>query len=395
MIELTATDGMANTTVLAMAITVTNIEEIAQKIDEIRDELAGDLRNHAMQSLGDMLSFNEGLMSSDSGDFCSAAASDGLSGTIDADETQQSGQFNWSKRMENCESNYRILLDAGTSISRLEGNWTTRGLGSVRIERRFSSELLLGLGLMGSYADDKLPSFADSSINDKSLQVNGYLKARLLSNLRVGAFAGVGRSWYDFELSDGGLDLSGEATGDRTAFGGVLSGDIPLGDLLITTDFALSHARENLGDAELKARFAGESRDGIAFPLGSVDTTRLSVPVKFQYAFWDSEAIDGKSTRLFVSPGLLCEDHSIDSSALECGYQLGMKVETRATDRNFLYLDYRFESVDDMRRNLFGAGVSHRFGSERQIEMSLEGNRATVWGGEEDYRSMLRLKFNR
>ena len=392
-IEVTATDSMGNSTVLPVTITVVDAAEIAEKINEIRDELSGDIRTHAMRSLGDMLSFNEDLMSSSHDDFCSEYGRKGLSGSLDADESQQNGKLDWSKTIGDCQKNKRVVLDAGTSISRLDGNWTTRGLGSVRFEMRATPDVLVGLGAMGSYADDSLPSFSDSAITDTSLQANAYVKARILPTLRFGAFAGLGRAWYDFSLSDDGLDLKGDVTGKRTAYGAMLSGDIPLGDLLITPDLALSHARENLGTARLRARYQGERADDLPLDLDSVDMTRLSVPVNVRYALRHGGSLDDNSTDILLTPGLLCEDHNLDSSALDCGYQLGAKVQTQAIKFGTAYIDYRYETVDDMERNLIGAGVSYRFGSSRDVELSLEGNRATALGGDDDYRTMIRLRL--
>ena len=158
----------------------------------------------------------------------------------------------------------------------------------------------------------------------------------------------------------------------RSVYGWMLSGDFNLGDTVITTDAIVSHAREKLGSATLAARYLGENRSGIAFAVGSVDTTRISVPLTAPIQLTGSDEL-GTSARLLLSPGLLCEDNDVETSALRCGYQLGAKLVANDGGRNRFYADYRWESVAGMRRSLIGMGYSYRFG-DKGLELALEAN---------------------
>jgi hypothetical protein len=225
--------------------------------------------------------------------------------------------------------------------------------------------------------------------------MNVYGRARLAEKLRGGAFWGIGKSWYDFELRDDGLDLEGKMSGNRHVYGAMLSGDVVINGVTLTTDAILSRAVERLGRATLAAAYLGEKRSGIAFAVGSVDTTRLSIPVTGQFVLSDTQASDGRVTKLMLSPGLLCEDSSVDASSMDCGYQLGAKLNSRLSARGAAYLDYKFESVSGLRRNLIGIGYAHQFGSQNPVEVAFDVNHGVSEMAGSDNRAMVRLRLVR
>jgi len=245
---------------------------------------------------------------------------------------------------------------------------------------------------MASRGSDELQGFASSSITDQSLQLNLYSRYQLSERLRTGAFMGFGRAKYSFGLSESdGFVLNGKMTGKRQMYGWMLSGDFNIGETVVTTDAVLSHAREKLGSATLAARYLGEDRSGIAFAVGSVDTTRISVPVTAPIQLGGNEEL-GYSARLLLSPGLLCEDSDITLSALRCGYQVGAKLVANDGGRNRFYADYRWESVAGMRRALMGLGYAYRFG-DKGVELALEANRGATGFTGQDNRAMISLRL--
>jgi len=157
-----------------LTVSVANTDEIAAKLAEIGDQLRTGLRSYALHSLGGMLSFNEGLMLAAGPDQCGDVQSKALPGALNATETNQDAQLNWSRALNECGRRFNVFFDAGFATSRMDGDWTTRGLASVRVEHRLTQDLTFGLVLMGSMADDRLPGFEASGISDKTLQVNGY-----------------------------------------------------------------------------------------------------------------------------------------------------------------------------------------------------------------------------
>ena len=364
-IIIRAVDMFGNESFQTLTITIGNVDEIAQKLREIGGKLRSDLRNYAFKSMQDMLSFNEGLMqgSSDDDADCSAAARQkAMSGSVNANQDQQALTLNYAKQLNACGSRIRVLLDMGLASSRMEGNTTLRTLASIRAERNIAENVTVGLGVMGSFASDRLNSFADSHISDESFQLNGYIRSRLSEALRVAAFASVGQAKYKFRLNDDGFAMTGRMTGDRLAYGMMLTGDFALAGMTVTTDVALSRASESLGNAKLAARYKGESRSGIAFGVGSVDATRLSVPVHFPLLGRKTSNSKTEGTQLSFSPGLLCEDTSADTSRLICGYQLGGRYRQTLSANDRLTFDVKHEKVEGNQRNLFALGFSHLFG---------------------------------
>jgi hypothetical protein len=263
-----------------------------------------------------------------------------------------------------------------------------RTLGSIRAERTLGSGVTLGVGVLGSFASDRLNSFVDSGISDKSLQANVYVRARLDTNLRAGAFASIGKAWYDFDLQKEGFILDGRMTGNRHAFGAMLSGDFELGGIGFTTDVALSRAVEKLGNATLAARYKGENRSGIAFRVGTVDATRLSVP--FNVRLFDERRAreEGKAFGLVLSPGLLCEDQSADASSLTCGYQVGGRFSWHYGIRDLMFLNARYEDVEGVSRKVLSFGYAHRFGP---LELGLSLDRENAYSTAAN-RALLRLR---
>ncbi|WP_292052511.1 MULTISPECIES: cadherin domain-containing protein [unclassified Brevundimonas] len=381
-----ATDAFENASEHTLTVEITDVDEVGNRIAAIAYELRSDLRTYAFNSLGDMLSFNESVFR-DIAD-CEASAAQGkLTPGMQLNEFNQGSSLDWAKT--HCTARYRVIANAGAAITHNDGDWTRRGLASVRVETEVRQDLTLGLGLMGSFANNDLPSFADSSISDRTLQINGYVKARLAENLRAGAFAGFGRAWYDFDLQQTGFDLTGKMEGRRQVYGAMLSGDIEVRDVLLTTDIILSRATEDLGQARLIGTAGDETRK-VMFAVGDVDMTRISIPVSGELNLWGNDP-KGWQSSLRLSPGVLCEDTSASDSALTCGYQFGGRLMARKEHSGGGYIDYRFESVDRRTRNMIGVGYQYIFGRNDNLEWAVDVTGGVV-EGRSDNRAMLTFR---
>ena len=395
-VRIRAVDAAGNVSFQTLTVTIANVDEIARRLAQISGKLRTGLRTYATQSLSDMLSFNEGLMRDTSGDICiDPSRNRDVSGNVTANSNQAALDVNVAQRLSKCGGKFQVLADAGLTYSRMAGNWNTRMFGSLRAEAKLDADTVIGAGLMASRADDRLIGFDNSEISDNSLQGTLYARYRFSEKLRTGVFAGYGRASYDFALAESdGFVLDGNMTGKRHMYGWMLSGDFTIADTVITTDAVISRAVEKLGNATLSAQYLGESRSGIAFNVGTVDVTRISVPVSAPITLSGGEGL-GQWSRLLLSPGLLCEDNNIGSSALTCGYQLGAKLVVSSATKSRFYADFRYESVDSLRRSLLGLGYALRFGPEDKLELALEANRGVSERTGADARAMLTLRVAR
>lgn len=392
-VTIRAVDANGNFAVQQVTVLVADVDEIAERIDAISDVLRGDLRSYALRSLGSMLAFNETLMSAAREDFCEPAnARDPIQGSFNLNQDRQDGQIAYNQVRQDCTRGWRMRVNGGAVIAGERGDWTTRGFGAVQIEKRVEDDLTLGLGVMGSFADDQLASFAQSNIYDHSLQLNGYVQVDVTDTLRAAGFAAIGKAWYDFDLADDGLELRGEMTGTRFALGAMVSGDLVFGRFVVTPDVALAWAVEDLGSARLAAELEGVSRDNILFRVGSVDTTRLSIPVNLRYTMGNLLTPDSRLSEFSISPGLLCEDIAINGSNLTCGYQLGARIARTRGTRSFAFVDYNFEDVGSVERHIGAVGVGYRFGRDRNLEVTLEGNHGVALGLNADTRALLSVR---
>ncbi|HYC95654.1 MAG TPA: cadherin repeat domain-containing protein, partial [Sphingomicrobium sp.] len=387
------TDANGNSATQTVTVTVLNVDELQRKLDEIGGSLRGDVRNQAFASLSTMLSFNEGLLGLDQGVCAEGGTRKPLSGGLNGDEHRQDANIKFRRDFSSCQARTRVLVDAGIGVSRVDRNWTTRGLGSVRIEQRIGRNAVLGAALLGTASRDELASFEHSRISDRSIQLNAFGRIQLSDDLRFAAFAGWGRAWYSFDLKDDGLALEGDANGKRYLYGAALSGDLTIAGFKLTTDAILSRAVERLGSASLDARYMGEDRKNVPFRLGRVDITRLSVPVHIPITFRTPD--DGReAARLEISPGLLCQDTAQHSSALDCGYELGLKFRISPELRSSLRAEARTEAVDGYILNSFSIGFQRRFGHADRLSWGVElGRHARAQQG--DNRVMVRLGFDR
>jgi VCBS repeat-containing protein len=392
-VRIKAVDAAGNVSFQTLTVTITNVDEIARKLGQIGDKLRGSLRNYAAHGLSDMLAFNETLMASND-DFCADPKTQkGISGSARANENGANLDLNYTQRLSDCSRPHQIFADAGLSSSRMDGNWSSRAFGALRFETKFNNDITLGLAALASRSSDKLTGFDTSAISDKSLQVNAYGRYRISDTLRTGAFIGYGKTWYEFALTESdGFDLDGSMTGKRQVYGWMLSGDFNLGDTVVTTDAVISHAREKIGSAILAARYLGEDRSGIAFAVGTVDVTRISVPVTAPITLSGS-ADYGSWTRLLLGPGLLCEDNDVQSSGLRCGYQLGAKLVANDGGRARFYADYNWESVAGMRRSIIAVGYAYRLGNKNNLELAVEANRGLNAMTRQDNRAMLSIRL--
>ena len=391
-VRIKAVDAVGNVSFQILTATVGNADEIARKLDEIGDKLRTGLRTYATQSLSDMLSFNEGLMRNANDDtYIDPSQRQDASGSFNANARGINLDLNYSERVSQWGRPYQILADVGLSQSRMSGNWNTRLFGSLRFEAQLDADKVIGLGVMGSRSNDRVLGFANSEISDNSLQASLYARYRISDTLRTGTFIGFGRAWYDFGLTESdGFVLDGSMTGKRQLFGWMLSGDFNIAETVITTDAIVSRAVEKLGNATLSAQYLGESRSGIDFRVGTVDVTRISVPVTAPINLGGAGGF-GFVSHLLLSPGLLCEDNNVDSSALNCGYQLGAKLVANDNDKGSFYADYRWESVGTMRRSLLGLGYAYLFGPKNGLKLTIEANRGVTGMVGQDNRAMLSL----
>ncbi|MGB2220333.1 MAG: cadherin repeat domain-containing protein, partial [Henriciella sp.] len=394
-LQVQALSGSKQSTI-EVALVELDVDELGLKLDEIADPLRVDLRRYAVRSLGDMLSFNETLMRDRnlSQDQCDALADGHVSGRLDATQDSQMAELGFASRLDDCRQWYRAYVDGGVIGSSGDGNSIVRGLASVRIEADLDQSITLGAGLMTSFAADRLNQFQNSRISDETLQVSLYGRKQINDRLRATGFVALGGAWYDFELREDELALKGEMSGLRQVFGAALTGDIQLGSTVVTTDIILSHATEDLGDAELDVIYLEESRSDIDFQVGRVDVTRLSIPVSIPFVLKRPEYEGGDQVRLELSPGLLCEDMSAYGSTLECGYQAGAKLLIIDGPSSYGYIDGSYERADDIERSTFAIGWARRFGPRKALEAGLSLNGGAV-DGRSDARMMFEIKAAR
>ena len=392
-VRIKAVDTAGNVSFQTLTVKIGNVDEIGRKLAESGDKLRTGLRMYVAQSLSDMLSFNEGLILGANDDACLNSSGDrDVSGGFNANKTQANLDLNYSERLSQCGRPYQLTADVGLSNSRTSDRWNHRYFGSLRFEAKLDEDTNLGFGVMGARSNDRLLGFDQSEISDKSLQASLYARYRVNQTLRTGAFAGLGRAWYNFGLTESdGFVLDGSMTGKRQLYGWMLSGDFNIANTVITTDAIVSRAVEKLGNATLRAQYLGENRSGIAFGVGTVDVTRISVPLTAPINLTGAEG-SGMASRLLLSSGLLCEDNNVYSSSLNCGYQLGAKFVANDNDKSSLYVDYRWERVGTTRRSLLGMGYSYRFGPQNGLELSLEANRGVIGAMGQDSRAMLSLR---
>ena len=395
-VRIKATDSAGNVSYQTLTVRVLDVDEIGRKLGEIGGKLRTGLRGYATHGLSDMLSFNEALMRNSDDDACADPKKrKDLSGSVRATEAGGSVDLDYSRNLTGCGHRQKVLADVGLTSSRLAGNWNSRIFGALRFETKLDKDLTVGIAGLVSRANDTITGFDSSAISDTSLQVTLYSRYAITEGLRTGAFAGMGRTWFDFGLTEkDGFVLDGKMTGRRHVFGWMLSGDMNVGGMALTTDAVVSRAVEKLGSARLSASYLGESRQGIAFAVGTVDVTRISVPVNAPIALTGDQDGSGLNSRLVLSPGLLCEDNDIDSSALQCGYQIGAKfLATDAESRSRLYADYHWESVSGLRRSLVALGYALRFGKKDALELGFELNRGLTGFAGNDNRAMLSVRF--
>jgi hypothetical protein len=392
LVEVRAVDQAGNEGRLTLIVNVTNVDELTRKLDEIGGRLRGSLRGHAFDSLHAMLAFNEGLVQQGSHDSCAGSSlRSPVTGSVHGSAESQSAALNYSKRLNACDARLRLFGDAGVAVSRNGGEWTLRTFGAVRAETRLRKGLTVGIGMLASAASEGLAGFADSEISDRTVQVNVYGRARLTGSLRAGAFAGFGEAWYEFRLEDEGLLLQGQMSGWRHILGASLAGDLKLAGKTLTTELVLSRAKESLNSATLAAAYGGESRKSLAFPVGAVDATRLSLPVHVPFVIKKSARPTGSNILLALDSGLLCEDASADASKLACGYQLGAKLNFTSGARHRGYASLEHEAVSGNQRYLLSVGYARSFGPRDALELGVNVGRSALQN-HQDYRAMVQLR---
>lgn len=372
-VRIKATDAVGNTSFQALTVDVANVDEVERRLAEISSQLRDGLRGYAAQGLSDMLGFNEGLLLGADDQCHGSNVEKALSGAVNATESGANARLNYGKRLTACDRQYQVLVDAGATYSKSHGDWNSRLFASALMEAKVNKSIVIGVNVLASQSNDEIYGFDTSSISDKSLQIGLYSRYDISNKLRAGAFAAIGSSNYTFALQEAdGFKANGTMDGHRQVAGLMLSGDVELGGAIITTDAVLSRATEKLGQALLSAQFLGEHKDNIAFAVGTVDVTRVSIPLSAPIQLSGLEDGIGNWSKLLLSGGLLCEDDNIASSSIICGYQMRMKLLAAQNSSNRVYADVNWESVSGVRRSVMAIGYARRFGSERNLELGVE-----------------------
>jgi hypothetical protein len=357
-IEIEASDAPGNFTRILVSVTVLNHPELQQRLDEVTGPLRGGLRTHALVGLSDLLSYNEDVMLGDTS-CLSKQQKTSVSGSVNANEISQNADTRFENTVTDCDSNLQISLDFGASFSNLSGNSRARGFASVRLEKKISDDIQLGINAIVSTASDTIDGFSDSEVSDYGGTLTLYGRARIDRDLVAGAFVGVGRSSYNFGLRDNGLDIKGKFTGNRFIIGGLLRGNVDLGDLPLTVDMVFSHATENLRHAKLDATFEDESAKDVLVDLGRINRNRISIPLT--YSVFGSLNPIANSVGMDATAGVLCED-DMYGSGFDCGYQGGVRLWRRAYSGNYAYIDVDIERAASVDRISFDVGYTFDVG---------------------------------
>lgn len=88
---------------------------------------------------------------------------------------------------------------------------------------------------------------------------------------------------------------------------------------------------------------------------------------------------------------MLCEDNSVDSSSIACGFQADAKLLVTRGGRTNIYFDASFETVGGVQRYMGGTGFGYRFGRKNAIELGVALNAGTA-GIRQEARGILQLK---
>ncbi|MCJ7420433.1 hypothetical protein [Sphingomicrobium astaxanthinifaciens] len=320
---------------------------------------------------------------------CTQARQQGdVSGAIDANEVQQNANIRFNDALSSCGRSLRAMVDAGATFSRFDGNSRVRGFAALRIEKTVDEDIALGISAIGSTASNRIGGFEDSQVADVGANLQLYGRARLDEQLIGGAFVGIGHSWYDFDLREGGLAIDGNFAGDRILAGALLRGEFELGGRPATVDFAISHASESLGTASFDAAFEDETANGVELLLGNVSWTRISLPITYS-PFGPENAEEG--TGLDTAVGLLCED-LILANGIGCGVQVGSRLWHRDENGDLLFIDADFERVSDITRLRVHAGYSFEIGLGPDIRMDAGMGAAPGGEARADLTGMLSLR---
>ena len=375
-----ATDVAGNISRIFINVTVLDHEELQQKVDAIADALRSGLRAHALVGLSDLLSYNESLMLNSTS--CASDRNvDRVSGSANANENSQRANLQFQNALTACGKSLRMLLDGGATISNLNGNSRVRAIASVRLEKNLSENVQIGASAIGSSSSDTIDGISKGDVSDIGGTLQLYGRAQIDQNLQAGAFIGVGRSWYDFDLQDGDLAVEGKFKGNRFVAGGLLRGEVWVGDRPLMIDMVLSHATENLGNARFDATFEDESARQLLLNVGTVNRTRISIPLNYS-VFGPVDSTEN-GLGLTASAGALCEN-KILGDGFGCGYQGGLRIWRRTDNGSYAYLDVDIESAADIDRIRVNAGYAFDIGlgDDLTLAMSLGSTRSSFEAGD-------------
>ncbi|MEP2718088.1 Ig-like domain-containing protein [Pseudophaeobacter sp.] len=371
----TVTVSSADLAYDAFALTLAQVSVSDDLIAQIRAPLTAVLKNDLEQTVVAQQRYFSGiakgalsrLQEGEDGLGCGALASFDVDGSIQTQGGTGQSKGNFGYDVYNCATGSRNILSGSFSLSRTE-NIGTQGLVQFANQReRFLSERDLRGKFWGGYLTrTNVTGLADGHINGIGVNAGLYGARRLGAGLFLDYYAagGFGHHRFDLNFATGSGAIQADGSYEyAAAYAGVaLSGEHKLESMVITPRIGLDLAYALVGDADVTARQLGHVNTG-SIDLPNYDGGRLFAEVEF--AGLASEDPRGISSRIAVTPRLICEVSSYDSD-LDCGLGLGFSHElfNPMTGLSFSFeIDY--EKVDATDRLSLDLHRERRFANDQ------------------------------
>jgi len=359
---VTATSSSGGTSTQTVTVTVLDLSEALTLLNQIKTDVKDSLKKFAHTGLRDAVRFNENVLTGMSND-CRPVTT-----ALNPQISENKLAMGYQDRLNDCRDNYRANFHVDVSATRISGDWVKRLQAGLLLERNVDEETILGVGVtFGAAIDNKLSGFSVSSIDDKSVMLNLLGKHYLDSKTWLSGYFSLGKSWYDFDLTQDSLLVDGQLTSNRFIYGMSLARDGELFGRSSNVKLDISRAVEQFDDVELAATLTSSDRvSGVRWGLEDVDLTRISAPLTVNVLEMQ-EGVNNERSDIML--GLLCEDASVTSSSLSCGYQAGINLTGRNESGYRYRWDYQFEKVDSQKSHVLSLDLTKRLSEDMALSL--------------------------
>ena len=377
--SLTVNDGLANSTVDTVIITVQPLPQTPKnKFLEDEVEVSEVLIDGAERSLYSSFTVNRRALESVRKNFFSAQEE--ATETISLVETNGNVPFDIDGNIVisqqglvavgsfflqngNSDGTYRQLFSGEFDVQRdgITGSSTATLTARAAWEYKVSADTVLGYFIGGEFADSIIGGKFQGVQTRSAVSSGGYAMRQLYRKLYLDGFLSFGMGWNDLEMANDILAVESNYVTNTVALGGAFSGAYENNRYELRPELAFSYGKTWIGVVDFTGRAYGQIDTTLTSDIGNESVANLTLRPEVILAL-DASTIADSQSQLSFAPRLFCERQIAKTSISSCGDGVEIGIRSQSEDGlssvNFRIISDKIYSGN---RSSYTLNIDHKF----------------------------------